>query len=161
MTPSKTLSFMTGALTDYAWTPNKHSHVVLFTGGAGITPMYQLTLTILKNREDKTKITLVFGINGDEDVLFKREFKEMENQFPARFKAIYSVSNPSSGSIYQKGYITRHLLDSTIPGPKKENIKALFCGPLPMEAAIAGPKGYLGIPGTLGGVLKEMGYTRD
>ena len=160
--PGQTHSFKTGPLDGYPWTPNKHSHVALVAGGAGITPLYQLTKAILKDPEDKTKITLVFGVNTDEDLLFKDEFETFERKFGDRFRCIYTVSNPVKDSGFPKGYITKALLEKTIPSAKTEGVKVLFCGPPAMENAIAGPRGLLpGSQGPVGGVLKEMGYSQD
>lgn len=160
--PGQTLSFKTGPLPTYEWTPNKHSQIALITGGAGITPMYQLTRAILKNPEDRTKITLIFGVNSDVDVLFEPEFRELERKYPDRFKAVYTVSNPTSSTPFSKGYVTKELLKAHIPGPDEQNIKVLFCGPPAMEKAIAGSKGLLGLSqGGVGGILKEMGYSNE
>lgn len=52
---------MKGPIPKYPWSPNKHEQIGLIAGGTGITPMYQLIRAILKNPEDKTKISLVYG----------------------------------------------------------------------------------------------------
>ncbi|KAL9067831.1 MAG: hypothetical protein Q9161_006649 [Pseudevernia consocians] len=161
LVPGQTLSFKTGPLLAYEWTPNKHSHIAFITGGAGITPMYQLTRAILKNPEDETKITLVFGVNSDADLLFENEFRDLETRFPERFRAVYTVSNPSDHSRFEKGYVTRELLEANIPGPGVGGVKVLFCGPPGMERAVVGAKGWMGSQGGVGGVLAEMGYTGD
>lgn len=160
--PGETLSFKTGPLPSYEWTPNKHPHIALITGGAGITPMYQLARAILSNPVDQTKISLVFGVNADEDVLFEREFGEMERAFAGRFRAVYTVSKPGADSRFARGYVTKELLEAHIPRPEEgEGVKVLFCGPPGMERAIVGEKGWLGSQGVLGGVLKEMGYSKE
>ncbi|KAJ8114034.1 hypothetical protein ONZ43_g5004 [Nemania bipapillata] len=115
--PGDYLRFVT-PIPGYKWTPNKHSDVTLIAGGAGITPMYQLIQGILHNPEDKTRITLVFGVNTDADVLLKSEFEDFERRFPSRFKAIYTVSNPVPGSPYPKGYVTKDLLSKEIESSK-------------------------------------------
>ncbi|CAF9906611.1 MAG: NADH-cytochrome b5 reductase [Alectoria fallacina] len=161
LVPGQTLSFKTGPLLTYEWTPNKHSQIALITGGAGITPMYQLTHAILKNPEDKTKVTLIFGVNSDADVLFEPELRELEKKFPDRFRAVYTVSNPTASSRFPKGYVTRELLKAHIPSPEERDVKVLFCGPPAMEKAIAGSKGFMGSQGGVGGILKEMGYSSD
>lgn len=161
LVPGQTLAFKTGPLPTYEWTPNKHAHVALVAGGAGITPMYQLTRAILRDPADRTKITLVFGVNGDADVLLEPEFRALEREYPERFRAVYTVSDPAAGSPFPKGYVTRELLEGNIPGPDERDIKVLFCGPPAMEEAIVGPKGLLGSQGGVGGVLKEMGYSND
>lgn len=160
--PGQTLSFKTGPLLSYEWTPNKHSQIALITGGAGITPMYQLTQAIFKNPEDKTKITLIFGVNSDADVLFEEEFRDWEKKFPDRFRAIYTVSNPATAnSPFPKGYVTQELLKAHMPGPNERDVEILFCGPPAMEKAVVGSKGFLGGQGAVGGTLKEMGYSDD
>ncbi len=123
--------------------------------------MYQLTRAILRNPDDRTKITLIFGVNSDADVLFESEFRELESRFPDRFKVVYTVSNPSASSPFPKGYVTRELLKAHIPGPEERDVKVLFCGPPAMEKAVVGEKGWMGSQGGVGGILKEMGYTND
>lgn len=158
--PGQTLSFKTGPMPTYEWTPNKHAHIALVTGGAGITPMYQLARAILQNPTDGTKITLIFGVNGDADVLFETEFRDWEREFPGRFKAVYTVSNPT-GERLPKGYVTKELLEAHLPAAEERDVKVLFCGPPGMEKAIVGSKGVLGTQGSVGGILKEMGYSSD
>ncbi|KAJ2907169.1 hypothetical protein MKZ38_007684 [Zalerion maritima] len=147
--PGDSLRFVT-AIPGYPWTPNKHSSVTLIAGGAGITPIYQLVQGILDNPEDKTKITLVFGVNSDRDVLLQKEFDNYEKRFPGRFRAVYTVSNPENGSALRKGYVTRELLEEV--GGKGE--KVFVCGPPAMEAALTGQRGK-------GGILAELGYSKD
>ncbi|RYC64134.1 hypothetical protein CHU98_g2092 [Xylaria longipes] len=151
--PGDSLRFVT-PIPGYKWTPNRHPDITLIAGGAGITPMYQLIQGILSNPEDKTRITLVFGVNTDADVLLKSEFEDFERQFPTRFKAIYTVSNPVPGSPYPKGYVTKELLSKVMSGtPETENTKVFVCGPPAMENALVGSRKQ---PGILG----ELGYTK-
>lgn len=152
--PGDSLRFV-APIPGYKWIPNKHPDITLIAGGAGITPMYQLIQGILSNPEDKTSITLVFGVNTDADVLLKSEFEDFERQFPNRFKAIYTVSNPVPGSPYPKGYVTKELLSkvvTTTSGTK--DTKVFVCGPPAMEKALVGSRSQ---PGILG----ELGYTKD
>ena len=97
MNPGQSLEFK-GPIPKYPWTANKHDHIALIAGGTGITPMYQLARAIFKNPEDKTKVTLVFGNVSEEDILLKREFEDLEQQFPLRFRAFYLLDNPLEAS---------------------------------------------------------------
>ncbi|KAI0147358.1 oxidoreductase NAD-binding domain-containing protein [Xylariaceae sp. FL1272] len=152
--PGESLRFVT-PIPGYKWTPNKHSDITLIAGGAGITPMYQLIQGILRNPEDKTRITLVFGVNSDADVLLKSEFEDFERRFPGRFRAVYTVSNPVPGSPYPKGYVTKELLSKIMTAsPETKNTKVFVCGPPAMEAAVVGSKRQ---PGILG----DLGFTKD
>lgn len=144
----------------YKWTPNKHTSVTLIAGGAGITPIYQLVQGILNNPEDKTKITLVFGVNGEQDVLLNEEFKEYEAKHSDRFKAVYAVSGLKGESErFRKGYITEALLREVATPASDPNTKVMVCGPPAMEEALLGKKGWG--PGRTGGILEKLGYTRN
>src|SRR5689334_10178425 len=102
------------------WTANQHSHVAMIAGGAGITPMYQLARGILKNPEDKTRITLVWGVNTDEDLFLKDEFDALSKQYPGRVKTVYVVATPGAGSPYQKGFVTKQILEGAGLSPSEK-----------------------------------------
>ncbi|KAF7302206.1 FAD-binding FR-type domain-containing protein [Mycena indigotica] len=147
--PGDTLSFM--RIPSLGWKPNQYEHVALIAGGAGITPMYQLLHGILSNPDDKTRITLVWGVNTDEDLFLKEEFAALEKSHPQRFKTHYVVSNPEQGSRFKKGYVTKELLEQA--GLKADNngaVKVLVCGPPPMEKALTA-RGS--------GILAQLGYS--
>lgn len=148
-------------LPKYPWEANKHEHIALLAGGTGITPMYQLTRAIFNNPEDKTKVTLVFGNISEEDILLKKQFDDLENKYPQRFRAFYVLDNPPPGSSYEKGYITKDLLKSVLPGPKDGNIKLFVCGPPGLYKALSGGKVSPSDQGELEGALKELGYDKE
>jgi len=160
MNPEQRLEFK-GPIPKYPWTPNKHDHIALIAGGTGITPMYQLARAIFKNPEDKTKVTLVFGNLTEEDILLKREFEDLENEYPQRFRAFYVLDNPPDGWTQGKGFVTKELLKTVLPEPKVENTKIFVCGPPGMYKAISGVKKSPSDQGELDGILKELGYSKD
>ena len=155
--PGETLDIK-GPIPKYPWAPNKHNQIALIAGGTGITPMWQLTRAIFKNPEDKTKVTLIFGNVKEEDILLKKEFDELENSYPDRFRAFYVLDNPSENWTQGKGFITKDLLKEVIPGPKEENVKVFVCGPPGLYKAISGTKKSPAEQGELSGYLKELGY---
>lgn len=142
------------ALKGYSWKANSYPHITLIAGGAGITPIYQLVQGILRNPEDKTVITLVLGVNSDQDVLLKQEFDQFSKDFPGRFKAVYTVSNPIEGSTFRKGYVTKDFLEEVAPSPKGQDTKVFVCGPPAMEASLVGRRGTPGI-------LQQLGYDKN
>lgn len=150
-----------GPLPKYPWEANKHNQICLIAGGTGITPMYQLIRQIFKNPDDKTKVTLVYGNVTQDDILLKREFQDLENTYPQRFKAFYVLENPPKGWNGGQGYITKDLLKTVLPEPKEENIKLFICGPPGMYKAISGAKVSPKDQGELSGALNELGYTKD
>ncbi|PYH44807.1 cytochrome b5 reductase family protein [Aspergillus saccharolyticus JOP 1030-1] len=150
-----------GPIVKYPWETNKHNHITLIAGGTGITPMYQLAREIFKNPEDKTKVTLVFGNVTEEDILLKKEFEELENTYPQRFRAFYVLDKPPKEWTGGKGFISKELLKTVMPEPKEENIKIFVCGPPGMYKAISGTKKSPSDQGELSGILAELGYSKD
>ncbi|KAH8202948.1 hypothetical protein TruAng_002894 [Truncatella angustata] len=152
LAPGDSLFFI-AKIPGFAYKPNQFAHVTLIAGGAGITPIYQLASSILRDTNDKTKIDLVFGVNSDADVLMKDEFETWEKEFPGRFKANYIVSRPVEGSPYAKGYVTKDLL-GVVAEPVTADSKVFVCGPPAMETALVGSWKQKGI-------LQELGYRKD
>jgi cytochrome-b5 reductase len=160
MREGQMLSFK-GPIPKYPWSPNKHEHITLIAGGTGITPMYQLIRAILKNPEDKTKISLVFGNVEERDILLKEELEGFENEFPQRFRCFYTLDKAPESWPYGKGVITKELLKTVIPDPNSKNIKIFVCGPPGMYKAISGAKVSPQDQGEVSGILKELGYTKE
>ncbi|KAH6657717.1 hypothetical protein BKA67DRAFT_532910 [Truncatella angustata] len=160
MVPGQRLDFK-GPLPKYSWEANKHDHIALIAGGTGITPMYQLARAIFKNPDDKTKVTLVFGNISEEDILLKREFEDLENTYPQRFRAFYVLDNPPKDWAGGKGFVTKDLLKTVLPEPKSENIKIFVCGPPGLYKAVSGGKVSPKDQGELTGILNELGYSKD
>lgn len=152
LAPGDSLFFIT-RIPGFAYKTNEFQRVTLIAGGAGITPIYQLASSILRDINDKTKIDLVFGVNSDVDVLMKDQFDAWEKEYPGRFKANYVVSRPAEGSPYAKGYVTKELLNS-VTGPATADSKVFVCGPPAMETALVGSWKEKGI-------LGELGYRKD
>ncbi|KAK7743590.1 NADH-cytochrome b5 reductase [Cytospora paraplurivora] len=160
LVPGQRLEFK-GPLPKYPWTANKHEHVALIAGGTGVTPMWQLARAIFKNPDDKTKVTLVYGNVGEDDILLKKEFQELENTYPQRFRAFYLLDSPPAEWKGGKGYVTKELLKTVLPEPKSENIKLFVCGPPGLYKAVSGNKVSPKDQGELSGILAELGYNKD
>jgi cytochrome-b5 reductase len=123
--------------------------------------MWQTARAIFKNPEDKTKVTLVYGNVSEEDILLKKEWEELENTYPQRFRAFYCLDNPPETWQGGKGVITKELLKTVLPEPKQENIKIFVCGPPGMYKAISGGKKSPSDQGELDGYLSQLGYSKD
>ena len=163
MSPGQRLD-MKGPIPKYPWTPNKHAHIALIAGGTGITPMYQLARHIFSNPDDKTKVTLVFGNVTEDDILLKREWEELENTYPRRFRAFYVLNEPPKGwTGGQKGHVTKELLKTVLPEPKEgeDGVKIFVCGPPGLYKAVSGMKKSPADQGELEGMLKELGYGKE
>ena len=150
-----------GPLPPYNYTPStqKERNVVLVAGGAGITPIYSLAKGILSNPADKTRIQLLWGVNGTRDIVLKDELEALQQRYPDRLRVTYAVSGPEAApeapsmgpeEKYRKGYVNKSLLEDAISmvdrsawGDEK-GTKVFLCGPPKMEDAVAGKKGVLG-----------------
>ena len=151
--PGESLLFA-AALPGFSWKPNLNPHVMLIAGGSGITPVYQLARGILSNPEDRTKVTLVYAANTEEDILLKKEFDGFQKEYPDRFEAIYAVSKPVKGSTSRKGHVTKELLAEVAQSRPTADERVFVCGPPGMEAALKGDRKSKG-------VLEELGYQKS
>ena len=129
------------AIRGHQWVPNSVPHVTLIAGGAGITP-------------DKTAVTIVYGVNTNEDCHLTREFEKYEKEFKDRFKIIYTVSRPDEKTTLRKGRVTKELLEEVVPLPRNGETKVFVCGPPEMEASLVGSRKVTGI-------LEQLGYRKD
>jgi cytochrome-b5 reductase len=146
-------------LHEFDYKPNQYKHMTFIAGGSGITPIYQLTNTILQNPTDKTRISLIYANNTPEDILLREEFDTLEREFPGRFQKLYTVSKNGEGAGLNQGYVTKEIVKKVAPTKAD---KVLVSGPPAMCEAIAGAKGGFGwTQGSIGGVLKELGYTEE
>ena len=158
LTPGQELT-VRGPLPGHWTTPKDQRDILLVAGGAGITPIYSLTKGILSNPQDKTRIQLLWGVNGTRDIVLMEELEKLEKQYPDRLHVTYAVSGPEAASDapslgdeskYRKGYVDKTLLQEVIAKCKEGTFgdekgqKVFLCGPPKMEEAIAGKQGVLG-----------------
>ncbi|TPX08559.1 uncharacterized protein E0L32_010046 [Thyridium curvatum] len=139
----------------YKWRANEHAHIALVAGGQGITPCYQLARGILADAADRTRVTLVWGVNTDDDIVLGAELSDLAAQHPGRLDVVYVVSKPEAGSMHVAGHVTREVLERA--GVKKgagDVAKVFVCGPPAMEKVLVGGKGPFGGAG----ILAELGY---
>lgn len=157
LVPGDTMKFK--PLHEFDYKSNQYSRMTIIAGGSGITPIYQVTKAILQNPADKTKISLIYANNTPEDILLREEFDELERQYPGRFQKLYTVSkNGKSEGLYE-GYVTKEMVQKA-SATKAD--KVLVSGPPAMTEAIAGAKGGFGwTQGSVGGILKELGYNKE
>lgn len=161
LVPGDTLLFP-AAIPSCQWVPNKHEQVTLIAGGAGVTPIFQLAQGILNNPLDTTKITLVYGVTNDSEILFKDQLVQWQREFPDRFSATFVVRDPEPGSSHDKAEINADLLKRLVPPPKPGApfaSRVFVCGPPGMETALVGAGGPFGRGGQ-GGLLQQLGYSR-
>lgn len=89
----------------------------------------QIIHEVLRNPEDRTHLTLVFGNQTPDDVLLRGELEGLAAAHPARFKLVLLVDKaPGAGWTGAVGYVTPELLRATMPPPGAESL-VVVCGP--------------------------------
>ncbi|KAI6809809.1 hypothetical protein KC340_g18030 [Hortaea werneckii] len=156
LTPGSQLT-VRGPIPGYVWQASSTPRDVIFVaGGAGITPIYSLAREALKDEGDRTRIHLLWGVNGERDIVLKEELAKLQQSYPERFDVRYFISSSEAdaGSATttqqtQKGYIDAMALRSAMEkcetgsfGDAK-GTKVFFCGPPGMQEKIVGKKGVL------------------
>lgn len=126
---------MRGPKGRFQYAPNMKKHLGMVAGGSGITPMYQILMAILKNPEDKTKISLVYGNVTEADILLKDELEALSAKHSQQVKVYHVLNNPPSGWTMGSGFITPAILTAQLPAPGPGSL-VLQCGPPPMVDAM-------------------------
>ncbi|OAA66883.1 NADH-cytochrome b5 reductase [Niveomyces insectorum RCEF 264] len=162
--PGDTLTCM--RIPGYRWSPAAvppPQHVALVAGGQGITPCYQLLRGILANPEDRTRVTLVWGVNTDADLFLATEIAALQAKYPGRLTTRYVVSQPAAGSTHTPGHVTTAVLRTAGVVPpasagivaaaatKKDGVSKVFLsGPPAMEKALT----------KADGLFAQLGFTK-
>ncbi|KAG8875154.1 NADH-cytochrome b5 reductase [Tulasnella sp. 331] len=121
--------------------------LMAFTGGTGITPMYQIITHILYSpaSTDNTKIHLIYANQAKEDILLKLELDELAARHKGRFDVHYVLERPGEGWTGGVGYVTKDMIKQKMAG-YEEGVKTLMCGPPPMINAMKKNLVDLGFP---------------
>ncbi|VDM61597.1 unnamed protein product [Angiostrongylus costaricensis] len=106
--------------------------VVMIAGGTGITPMLQIIKAILKNPIDRTRISLLFANQSEEDILCRKELDELAADHSDSFSVWYTVDRPPENWKYSSGFINDQMIKARLFSPPSEDCVVLLCGPPPM-----------------------------
>jgi cytochrome-b5 reductase len=139
--------------------PFPHKHIVMLTGGTGITPMIQALHAILGDPTSKIQVTMLYGSRVASDILGKELIDAWDKEYgDERFTNVHVLSHEPEDSSWtgMRGNINEELLKKYVPEPSVgEDLMIFICGPPPMYDALCGPRGE---PDEIKGVLAEMGY---
>ncbi|KAG0260366.1 NADH-cytochrome b5 reductase [Actinomortierella ambigua] len=150
-----------GPISKYPMDRNKHEKIGMIAGGSGITPMFQVIQHLLKDKEDKTEISLIFANVTPDDIIMKEEIDALAKANPTRFKVTYLVDKAADGWKGPTGFVTKELIKEHMPGHEQGNTKVMVCGPPGMMKAVCGVKGPNFTQGEVDGALKELGYDSE
>eukprot|EP00250_Pteridium_aquilinum_P033121 c5219_g1_i1 orf=440-1468(-) len=156
--PGDTLE-MKGPIPKISYKPNMKKNIGMIAGGTGITPMLQVIDAILSNKDDNTKVSLIYANISPEDILLKEKLDVLAAENP-NFKVYYVVDKPSSNWRGGSGYITKDMVLKGMPAPSDETL-ILVCGPPGMMKHISGDKAPDKSQGEVSGLLKDAGYSNE
>lgn len=139
------------------------SAFLFLSGGTGITPMLQIIRRVFQQSEgrDKTKITLVFANQTEEDILLRDELDSYAKKHPDQINIVYLLDRPPQKWDGGQGFVTDKIVKEYMPNPNEPKTLVGVCGPDKMLELIAGAKNKDKSQGEVGGILKELGYTSE
>lgn len=120
----------------------KQNKVAMLSGGIGITPFRSMS-RFATDSKLQTDIVLCYGNKTSEDIVFKQEFDQMENENP-HFKIIHTLSREDSTWTGRTGRIDATMIKNDLPDYRRRMF--YLCGPPPMMNAMIVFLQELGVP---------------
>ncbi|CAN9498643.1 unnamed protein product [Ophioblennius macclurei] len=105
--------------------------VGMIAGGTGITPMLQLIRSITADPTDRTRCSLIFANQTEEDILLREELEEVQKEHPDQLKVWFTLDKPPAGWRFSSGFVTQKMIQDHLPAPAQD-ILMVLCGPPPM-----------------------------
>jgi len=150
-----------GPMDKFPYKINSKKEIGMLAGGTGITPMHQIIDEILNNREDNTKVTLVFSNHTEKDILLKERLDALAATHE-NFHVYYVLTKPEGGWRGYKGRVDKDLISKFMPKPELGNdALILVCGPTGFYDTVSGQKAKDYTQGELSGALKDLGYKKE
>ena len=114
----------------------------MLSGGIGITPLRSMC-RYCTDRRLGTKITLLYGNHTEEDIVFRKELEEMQEQ-NKNLKVVFTVSEASESWTGYTGRINAEMIVKEIPDYKERTF--YICGPPAMVEAMENLLKDLNVP---------------
>ena len=116
---------------------NNSKNYVLFAAGSGVTPIFSLAKTILKNEPDSS-VTLFYGNKGFSSIIFREEIEALKNTYLESFRVVHVLSRENLGNQIQKGRIDQEKCEKLdrafLNGTQVDSV--FVCGPEAMIHAV-------------------------
>lgn len=111
-------------------------HIGMIAGGTGITPMYQLIRASCEDAGDRTKMSLLYANNTEDDILLRAELDAFARDHPDKFEVHYVLTKPpASGWEGYTGFVNADIIAKHLAKAGADS-KMLLCGPPPMVNAM-------------------------
>jgi nitrate reductase (NAD(P)H) len=110
--------------------PRKCSHISMIAGGTGLTPCWQVALSVLSDPDDQTKVSLLYANQTPADILAREQLDELARKHPQRFSIWYTVDRVPEGLEwpYDVGFINEKLIKMHL-FPPGDGAVTVMCGP--------------------------------
>ena len=106
-------------------------HVVALAGGVGVTPFYSMAKAIVDG-DNNHFLTLLYGANTYDEVLFKDDWKQLEKDSNGKVKVVFVIANEEVKGC-EKGFITLDIINKYVD-PK--DCSFFISGSAPMVKAM-------------------------
>lgn len=134
--------------------------MVMIAGGSGVSPMIQMISDVLHRGID-CKMILLWGVEGQRDLVFRSFLDNTQKSHPEQFKVVYCVAQTLIAIVADHLHlgqidtgILRHYLLPTF-GPD-DDVSVIICGPPKMSVAMMASLGAMGYNSE-----KVFSYTGD
>jgi len=109
----------------------KASTIAMMAGGVGITPFLAIIRKIFSNPADKTKVSLLFANQTEEDIFLRQELEAYASKY-SNFKLWYTLDRPPQNWKYSSGFINATMIKEHLFEGDVAPSVFLLCGPPPM-----------------------------
>lgn len=109
-------------------------HFVMIAGGSGITPIMCLLETVL-HEEPQTRVTLIYGNRGFEDIIFRHRLAALVDETDGRLVVDHVLERPAEEWEGGHGLLTADVLEQRLQTLGIEDgtkVRYFICGPTPM-----------------------------
>lgn len=109
-------------------------HLVMIAGGSGITPIMSILETVLR-LEEGSRVTLVYGNRGWDDVIFRARLLELCDEFGERLLVDHVLEHPPEDWPSGAGLLSGDMLEARLEALGIEDdglLRYFICGPTPM-----------------------------
>lgn len=135
--------------------PETARDLFFFGGGSGITPLYSLLRTFLRE-EPRSHIHLLFANRNERSVIFRNGLRNLSREYPERFHCLHLLSEPLNLHAFQaevhpgraaQGHLSNFLVEqfvrqeSRLAGGRPE---FFLCGPRGLMLKTEQTLGFLG-----------------
>jgi ring-1,2-phenylacetyl-CoA epoxidase subunit PaaE len=110
--------------------PQASRPLILFGAGSGITPLFSILKTALK-QESNSVIHLIYANENEDSIIFKKELEELEKTYPNRLKVVHILNYPTTTYEYTglpNTTLLLHIL-GTLPQATHAEAQFYMCGP--------------------------------